>query len=135
MALNIEISHRRRVNWTLIMATGSDGSPRRCLRARDRWVAVIRPAVAGVVAKRLHRHRRTRHDLTSRDDDGGYFVRRPGLRLRANTVLRSTGEAESQESCWRHDSSRRWLAPPVAYPGTTQEIKPVDDANDERRRE
>ena len=30
---------------------------------------------AGV--ERLHRHRRCESDLTSRDDDGGYFVRPP----------------------------------------------------------
>ena len=43
-------------------------------------------------------------------------------------------EAESQESTGGTIQGRRWLAPPVAYP-TTQEIKPVDDANDEPRSE
>ena len=52
---------------------------------------------------------------------------------RANTG-KTQREGESGEHLEARFKRRRWLAPPAAYP-TTQEIKPVDDANDEPRKE
>ena len=91
--------------------------------------AVIRPAYKGFIGIV-----RRPGDLTNQDDDGGYFVRPPGLRLRAYTAKCSQRRAGVRRTPGGTIQGRRWLAPPVANPTAQENIKPLDDANDEPRR-
>ena len=51
------------------------------------------------------------------------------------TLAKHRGGRESQESTWRHDSREAVARATPGVPNHSRDVKPVDDANDEPRRE